>query len=269
LKYSANEEHRKFKAWTGVTPTVAESIFQKYFNPIGLPDRSRVLIVLQFLKSMSTEDEGAAEFKLSRKTYRKYLWSAIEYLNESMNEIDISRRYSSLVPKTGVFANVSLIVDSTDCPIDRPSKLEDRLEYTSGRSKENTYGRYNLKYTVGCQITTGEICLLLGPEPGRISDIVALRNGAVEMKDLQPKEILLADKGYQGHYKCLSPFKGTSITPTEEAFNEVLASVRILLECVFQRMKIFGVLGRKGIFRHTISKHKLVFNLVCQVTIFP
>ena len=42
---------------------------------------------------------------------------------------------------------------------------------------------------------------------------------------------------------CLTPFKGDP-TPEEEAFNEVIASVRILVECVIKRIKSFGVLGR-------------------------
>jgi hypothetical protein len=269
IKYTSGENDRKFLAWTGVTPAVAEYIFINYQHPDFLPNRSRVLIVLHFLKASPTEDEGSSDFKISsRTTYRKYLWNAIDYLSNSMKEeININNRFSSFVPTTGIFANCSLIGDGTDCPVDRPTKLEDRLKYSNGRSKENTYGKYGIKYTVFCQITTGEICAVMGPEPGRISDIQGLRNGETigilsELND----DIILADKGYQGHPKCLTPVKGTCISPYDEVFNEILASVRILVECVIQRLKIFGILGRKGRFRNDIFKHKNVFMLVCQIT---
>jgi hypothetical protein len=266
IKYSSAEEDRKFKAWTGVAPQVAEIIFRKYHDDEGLPDRSRLLIVLNFLKVMPTEDEGASSFKLnSRKTYRNYLWKAVEYLDNNMTEIDINDRFHPTIPNSGIFENVSLIVDGTDCSIDRPSELCNRLKYSNGRSKENTHGRYNLKYTIACQIISGKICAVLGPEPGRVADIEGLRRGE-RLLMLESKEILLADKGYQGHGQCLTPFKGTGIAPEEEAFNEVLASVRILVECVINRVKIFGAIGSRGRFHCCISKHPKIFNLACQIT---
>jgi hypothetical protein len=59
IPYSKAEDHRKFKAWVGVDPIVCEKIFSKYQNKC-LPNRSRLLIVLFYLKHMPTEDEGAA-----------------------------------------------------------------------------------------------------------------------------------------------------------------------------------------------------------------
>jgi hypothetical protein len=265
-KYSSGENDRKFKSWTGVSPEVAEIIFQKYKDQQGLPDRTRLLIVLNFLKNMPSEDDGSSTFKLnSRTTYRKYLWSGVEYLYQNMTEIEIHDRYNPTIPSYGIFKDVSMIVDATDCPIDRPTSLENRLNYSSGRSKENTHGRYNLKYTIACQIVTGKICAILGPEPGRISDIEGLRNGEKVLM-LESNEILLADKGYQGHRNCLSPFKGSFVSPDEEAFNEVLASARILVECVIGRIKIFGALGSCGRFRCGLEKHQMIFNVACQIT---
>lgn len=266
IKYSGSENDRRFRAWTGVCPDVAEYIFKKYVDEDNLPDRTRVLIVLNFMKNMPTEDEGATAFRIgSRTTYWNYLWKAIVYLNDNMTEIDIEERFYPSYPKSGIFENITLIVDGTDCPVDRPTKLEDRLKYSSGRSKENTHGRYNLKYTIACQVMTGKICAVLGPEPGKVSDITWLRNGE-NMLLLKSNEIILADKGYQGHKNCLTPFKGSGLSPSEEAFNEVLASVRILVECVINRIKIFGVFGSRGRFHCSIEKHKFLFNLACQIT---
>jgi hypothetical protein len=98
-----------------------------------------------------------------------------------------------------------------------------------------------------------------------VADITALRNGFAEL-NIEKQEFILADKGYQGHNKCLTPFKGSGLSNSEEAFNEVLASVRILVECVIGRLKIFGVLGGKGRFHKSSFLHKLVFNVCCQIT---
>lgn len=94
VNYSEAENHRKFRDWTGVHPIVAEKIFTQYVDVSCLPNRTRLLIVLHFLKKMPTEDEGATQFQLgSRTTYRKYLWDSLNYLDYYMNEIKIEDRY--------------------------------------------------------------------------------------------------------------------------------------------------------------------------------
>jgi hypothetical protein len=180
-----------------------------------------------------------------------------------MDEIQLSARAYPYLPTQGIFEGVSLIIDSTDFAIPRPTFREDRNLYSSGRKKENTLGRYNIKYTIGIQPITGRICYLSNPEPGSTSDITALRNSNL-CDSLSPTEILLADKGYQGHPQCLSPFKGHHLSPQEEALNEVIASVRQLVECVIGRIKSFGVLGKKR-FQAALNKHPMVCNVCCQI----
>jgi len=268
IEYNPIDNHRKYKSWVGMDPFDAETVFTKYFHNHFLSERSHLLIVLHFLKTMPTEDEGASEFKVkTRTTYRKRLWSTLYYLDYIMNEVNLENRFSPFVPRNGVFSHITLIIDGTECPIERPCDIRERFLYSNGRPKENIYSRYNLKYTIACQICSGKICAIIGPDPGSMSDIQGLKNGELigYIISRDPLEIVLADKGYQGHPQCLTPFKG-EVSPEEAAFNEVLASVRILVECVIQRLKIFGVLGRKGRFRCNNESHKSVFNVVCQLT---
>ncbi|HYN44830.1 MAG TPA: transposase family protein [Candidatus Limnocylindrales bacterium] len=262
--YSSSENDRKFASLTGTVPQVAETIFLKYGNHILLQNRTRLLIVLNFLKNSPTEDQGASLFELSRTTYRKYLWDTLLYLDFIMDEVHMKDRFMPFVPENGLFENVTLVVDATECAIDRPTRREDRNLYSNGRHKENTHGRYNLKYTVGVQVATGKICFVSNPEPGSVADIQALVNSDL-VDYMTPGEIILADKGYQGHPNCLSPFKGTNLDATEEAFNEIIASVRQVVECVFSRMKIFGIIG-KGRYRWDLSNHRAVFNVCAQIT---
>jgi hypothetical protein len=99
---------------------------------------------------------------------------------------------SDHIPKKGIFKNVSLIVDGTDCPIDRPGKRKDRNLHSNGRHKENTYGRYNWKYTIAVQISSGRICAVLGPDGGSVADITSLRNHSfVVLNCVDPLEVLL------------------------------------------------------------------------------
>jgi len=87
-----------------------------------------------------------------------------------MNEIYLDKRFEGDIPLKGIFEGISLIVDGSDCPIDRPALKYQRLNFFSGRSKENQYGKYNMKYTIGVQISTGEICFVHGPDQGRMHD---------------------------------------------------------------------------------------------------
>jgi len=227
-------------------------------------------VVLYFMKHMPSEDEGSSNFHIrSRKTYRKLLWDSINYLDFIMEEVKMKDRFSGTFATQGPFAGVTLVADGSDCPVDRPGNREDRNFLSNGRSKENIYSRYNLKYTIACEISTGKICSIMGPEGGSVSDIDALRNGELGVGVIQkwnPFEIILADKGYQGHWKCLTPFKGPDLTPQQDAFNQVLSSVRIIVECTLKRVKQFGVLGSRGRFHCTRDKHKSVFNIACQFT---
>jgi len=263
-------DHRAFRAFTGVHPMVAEKIFMKYYHWFYLPDRSKLLMVLHYLKDMPSEDNACFTFKLgSRNTYRKWLWRVLYYLDHVMTEISYEKRFNDFVPTHGVFKGVSLIVDGTECPLDRPMTKTERLKYFSGRKKENAYSKYNLKYTVAVQVSTGRICGIVGPDIGSMSDIRAIQQSEIAVmlqENTGEPEFILGDKGYQGLHACLSPIKGSYLSPQEEAFNEVLASVRQLVECVFQRVKIFGVLGTRGRFHADPDRHKAVFNVCCQIT---
>jgi len=160
-----------------------------------------------------------------------------------------------------------LIVDGTDCPIERPTTKQMRLRYFSGRKKDNQYSKYNLKYTIAIHIATGKICAVIGPDPGAFADLYSLEISGMYayLESWSPFEIILADKGYQGDDHCLTPWKGPNLTPEQDAFNEVLASVRQLVECVLKRVKDFRALGAAGRFRCSPEKHFMVFNVACNI----
>lgn len=95
---------------------------------------------------------------------------------------------------SGVFEGVTMIVDGTECPVDPPGIKEEKLEFVSGRNKDNTHGQCNWKYTLAVCPLNGKIIHILGPIPGRVSDIAHLRQEEHQLQ-LEEGEILLADKG--------------------------------------------------------------------------
>jgi len=174
-------------------------------------------------------------------------------------------RFTPAPSESSLFRFANLIVDGTECAIQRPLTYELRKLYSSGRNKENTHGRYSLKYTVAVQVVSGRICYVAGPEAGSVSDITALRKSGLE-ELLDENEIMLGDKGYQGEEVCLTPFKGKKhqLAPNELAFNQVIASVRQKVECLFKRMKSYQVLEEQ--FRCETQKHKAIFNVIANIT---
>jgi hypothetical protein len=197
--YSSVGNDRGFRAFTGISPQVAECIFDRYFHHKHLHNRFQLLIILHYLKDYPTEENAFRLFKFkTRTTYRKYLWNIVNYLDYVMNEIDLDRRFDGHVPTEGLFKNITMVVDATETPIQRPSKSKlEREVYFSGRKKENARSKYNLKYSVGVQISTGVIVFVGGPDPGSMTDIRALREKGLiaEIADYEPFELIIGDKG--------------------------------------------------------------------------
>jgi len=283
--YTSYENERAFRSETGVHPEVAECIFSRYGDPVALT-RKTLLIVLHYLKHYPTEDCGSRIFKFKcRATYRNHLWNAIDYLDNAMGEIYLGRRFEGFIPTHGLFANIALVVDGTDCPIQRPNSpslynYPDRQRwlrnlYTTGRKKENSKSKYVFKYTVAVQVSTGIICFVSGPDPGSMHDKKALDNSELIrlVSSEDPDEIILADKGYSDARlgAVITPIKrkpcSPPLSPEEEAFNMVISSVRFIVEDTLGRMQIFGILRvpwRNGCENH--EQHRKIFNVVAQIT---
>ena len=92
---SQSSDYRQFKAWLGVPPIIAEKIWLLYQDSIMLPNRYLLALVLNYLKVMPVQENGAAEFKISAPTYRKYLWTTIKYLDVvTADQVERGTRYS-------------------------------------------------------------------------------------------------------------------------------------------------------------------------------
>jgi len=243
----------------------------------------RLMIMLHYLKVYPAESNAYKLFRYkTRTTYRKHLWETLYFLDSMMKEVYLAKRFEGPVAEQGLFEGITLVIDGTDCPIERPNRdFEDsptqiwrRKLYYSGRDKENSRSKYCLKYTVGVQVSTGQICFIDGPRPGSMSDITALRESGLLslIRSENLDEVLLGDKGYidKNLPNMLTPVKKLprqSLTPEQDAFNQIISSVRIIVEQSIGRIKIFEILEQR--FRNGSSKiedHGVIFNVCAQIT---
>jgi hypothetical protein len=108
-------------------------------------------------------------------------------------KIDIEDRFDIPLP-TAIFEGILIIVDGTECRIQRPNGSVQRVFY-SGKKKCHT-----IKYEIGVRITDGKLLWINGPYPGKTHDKTMLEGGDL-CSYLLPGETLLGDKGYQGHHQ--------------------------------------------------------------------
>ena len=131
--FSKVDNDRAFRAFTGTSPEVAERIFRSYSHPKFLT-RTKLFMVLNYLKDYPSEDNASRQFNFkTRTTYRKHVAETLEYLNYVMVEIDLESRFDDPSADNGIFRNISVVIDGTECPIDKPSYSKIyRKAYTSG-----------------------------------------------------------------------------------------------------------------------------------------
>jgi len=137
-------------------------------------------------------------------------------------------------------------MDVTESPIEKTK--EGQKSYYSGKQKEHT-----LKTQIIVDIKTLKIiCLVSGK--GRVHDFQLFKNSGVKVGDLIK---IIADKGYQGiakiHELSETPIKrkkGKKLTKEEKQYNRLLNRLRVVVEHVNRRIKIFRILSSKYRNRH-------------------
>jgi len=151
------------------------------------------------------------------------------------------------------------VVDCTVCPIQRPQENDVQRLFYSGKHKMHC-----IKYEVGVRLD-GLICWVNGPHAGSKADITAYREERVEQY-LQPGEVILADKGYLGEARIVTPTKkpaGRDLTEDESVFNSLVNEKRIIVENTFAVAKEFRALSSP--WRQQLWRHSIVFFVVCEI----
>ena len=150
-------------------------------------------------------------------------------------------------------------MDVMESPIERPKKHQKR--FYSGKQGEHT-----LKTQVVFGQKTGKI-ICLAHEKGRIHDFKLFKNSKVKFHKLLK---VIADKGYQGitkiHELSKTPIKKPrkgKLTKEQKQYNRQLNRLRIAVEHINRRLKIFKILSYP--YRNRHKRFGLRSNLIAGI----
>ncbi len=199
----------------------------------------KLLLTLVYLRQYPTFEELGAMFGVSES-----------YANKLFHRhLDMLVKVLGLPGKTALLdpAHRALLFDVTEQPLERPTRRQ--RQYYSGKKK-----RHTIKAQLIVCLKTLQILLVVCGK-GRTHDFRLLKQSKLRILKSLKK---YADSGYQGmltlYPNSLTPIKkpqNRELTRQEKQYNRTLAKVRIAIEHVNRRCKIFRIV--KETYR---GKHK-------------
>ena len=243
---------RKFKRLTGVSRQTFQLMVslvkadEQNKNKPGRPPKliieDQVLMVIQYWREYRTYYHIGLDWGLSE--------SAICRTVHQIENILISSRKFSLPGKKELWKMSSqedlVVMDVMESPIEKPHIGQKR--FFSGKQGEHTLKTQVIIHQKSSQI----ICLAHGL--GRIHDFRLFKTSGVRFGELLK---VIADKGYQGinkiHQLSETPIKkpkNKKLTKEQKKYNQELNRLRITVEHVNRRLKIFKILSDRYRNRH-------------------
>lgn len=126
---------------------------------------------------------------------------------------------------------------------------------------EHRLHKCTIKYETGICLDTERQCWVSGGWPGSFNDLtIARTSGILDLLDAAEK--ILADKGYVGDERILSPFRPT-VYRWQKQFNDEIKRYRQVVERLHGRIKDFACLRIP--FRHPIPLHSRCYYAVCNI----
>ena len=195
----------------------------------------QILIMLQYLREYRTYFHIGKEWKMSE--------SNICRIVHKIENILIKSRQFRLPGKKELWQRSSdkelVVMHVMESQIERPKKRQ--KQFYSGKQRKHT-----LKTQLVIQQKTGRIvCLVNGK--GKTHDFKLFKNSRVKFGTVMK---VLADKGYQGiakiHQLSETPIKkkkGKKLSKEEKKYNRQLNQLRITVEHINRRLKIFKFLS--------------------------
>jgi hypothetical protein len=221
---------RRFTACFGCSPRIVAHLWKRIVSKDLAPKGTRpqhLLWSLLFLKNYNTEDFLAPICGTDAKTYRKWIWSCIDVLND----LDLIKWDNRYMKDKGCICLVTC--DGTDFKIDEPSPF-------SSKWYSQKFRHAGLRYEVCICIQTGWIVWINGPyPPGFWPDLSISRDGLNQALDRGEK--FLADGTYADSH-------GWSVTPTGHNTREqyMKAVLRARHETVNSKFKVFGAFRKSS-----------------------
>ena len=255
----------RFKRLTGVQKTTFKRMVELVRNeekkkkkpgcPCKLRIEDQVLMTLQYLREYRTQYHMGTDWGVSESTVCR-----------------ITQKIENILIRSGVFSlpgkkelrqketeEKVVAMDVTESPIEKPK--ESQKSFYSGKQKEHT-----LKTQIIVDLKSKKIiCLASGK--GRVHDFKLFQNSGVRVGDLIK---MIADKGYQGiakiHQLSETPIKrkkGKKLSKEEKQYNRLLNRLRVVVEHVNRRLKIFRILS--STYRNRHRRFGLRANLIAGI----
>ena len=238
---------RAFRRLIGVTPAAFEEIVERV-RPRWLGRERRKK------KSGRPHGMGGLEEQLIGLLvyYRFYTTHLFIGSLFGVDDSTVCRRFAVLEPLVAGAVAINkdrtcrrddletLLIDATEQPIERPRRRQRR--FYSGKNK-----RHTLKTEI--QVTErGRIVAVSKPFPGAVHDIEVRRRGP----PLPASSRAYVDSGYQGlhkhHAETELPYKrrrGRPLSQDEKDYNHALSRIRVKVENVIRRLKVFRILAER------------------------
>ena len=215
----------------------------------------QILMTLQYLREYRTYYHIGKDWKISE--------SSVCRIVHKIENILIKSRQFRLPGKKELWQSSSdeelVVMDVMESQIERPKKRQKK--FYSGKQKEHT-----LKTQLVIQQKTGKIVCIVNVK-GRTHDFKLFKNSGVKFRTLMK---VIADKGYQGiakiHKLSETPIKkkkGKKLTKEEKQYNRQLNRLRITVEHINRRLKIFKILSYP--YRNRGTRFGLRANLIAGI----
>lgn len=225
--------------------------------------RNRLLMALIWLRLYPTYEVLGFIFDLDKSNVHRNLKPVLAVLRAELgSEIewpDENQRKKKLGEFITEFEDVVAIVDATEQPTQRPQDEPTQKQYYSGKKKRHTL---KTQIVVG---PAGEIWDVSVTVPGAQHDKKLYDQSAVGAQ-LAEDEALMGDAGFQGiqhEHAAILPHKkpkGGTLTQAQKAYNRQISQVRVVVENMIARLKIFRVLAAR--YRHARQDHNDIFYIV-------
>ncbi len=219
-----------------------QKLKKKAGSPSKLIIEDQVLVTLQYWREYRTYFHIAQDWQVSESTVFRIVRKVENILIKSRNfNLPGKKKLwdSSLDEKL-------ILMDVMESPIERPKKHQKR--FYSGKQGEHT-----LKTQVVFGQKTKKI-ICLAHDKGKTHDFKLFKNSDVKFHKLLK---VIADKGYQGiakiHELSETPIKkprGGKLTKEQKKSNRQLNRLRVVVEQVNRRLKIFKILSNRSRNRH-------------------
>ncbi|MGB3496360.1 MAG: transposase family protein [Elainellaceae cyanobacterium] len=224
----------------------------------------RLLVTLLYLRQHWTMQALAETIGCAESTVWNYIHEMLPYLRTELpaslleqwqQECDSVER-AELEEWLAELPEGTLLVDTWEHPIPRPSDHDVQKGYYSGKQADHTRKNQLISLPNGTDI----VDVVLG-EKGPRSDSKLFEQTQSELPETLE---FTADKAYVGRRNTTTPFKrppGGQLTPAQKDFNRLVSQKRVYVEHLIRVIKIFRI--AKEEFRMRSGMYEMAIGCVC------